>query len=257
MLSRVYIQRRDGEIRHESCFTAWLGLGEKGYEVSFFEGPDLTGGRLPLARTTLVVGSVANVESAWRQLGVAVPPPLNLPERLSGYRGRRVWSDTLGEVRRKFRQGHQPPLFVKPRTGTKTFHGHLLFDPACLAFTRSFPDDMELEVSEYVHFASEWRCFVHRQKVVGLAHYHGDCCRYPCPDTLRAAVRDYAEEAPVAYALDVGVAGDGRTLLVEVNDAYALGSYGLRPALYADLLEDRWLELVGLNPGPGKIEPWG
>lgn len=39
---------------------------------------------------------------------------------------------------------------------------------------------------------------------------------------------------------------DGRTLLVEVNDGYALGCYGLQHNLYAKLLAARWAELVGV-----------
>ena len=39
--------------------------------------------------------------------------------------------------------------------------------------------------------------------------------------------------------------GDGRTLLVEINDGYSRGCYGLPPNLYAQLLSARWAELVG------------
>lgn len=39
--------------------------------------------------------------------------------------------------------------------------------------------------------------------------------------------------------------GDGRTLLVEINDGYSLGCYGLQHNLYAQPLSVRWAELVG------------
>lgn len=51
--------------------------------------------------------------------------------------------------------------------------------------------------------------------------------------------------APAGYAADFGVTGDGRTLLVEINDGYPLGCYGLQHNLYAQLLSARWAELVG------------
>lgn len=73
----------------------------------------------------------------------------------------------------------------------------------------------------------------------------------PDTGTVRAAVAAYAE-APVAYSLDFGVTADGRTLLVEANDAFALGAYGLEPVVYARMLEDRWLELVGVE---GRAQP--
>ena len=53
--------------------------------------------------------------------------------------------------------------------------------------------------------------------------------------------------APAAYGLDFGVTADGRTLLVEANDGFALGCYGLDPVIYAEMLEARWCELAGLG----------
>lgn len=36
---------------------------------------------------------------------------------------------------------------------------------------------------------------------------------------------------------------DGRTLLVETNEAYPLGCYGLTPIFHSPLMERRWHEL--------------
>jgi hypothetical protein len=45
--------------------------------------------------------------------------------------------------------------------------------------------------------------------------------------------------------LDFGVTSDSRTLLVEANDAFALGAHGIDAVAYAKMLEDRWLEITG------------
>jgi len=37
----------------------------------------------------------------------------------------------------------------------------------------------------------------------------------------------------------------GATLVVEVNDGYALGAYGLMPLAYAKFLSARWAQLSG------------
>ena len=50
---------------------------------------------------------------------------------------------------------------------------------------------------------------------------------------------------PNGYGTDFGVTDDGRTLLIEVNDGYALGSYGLYYLDYAKLLSAIWAELTG------------
>lgn len=56
-------------------------------------------------------------------------------------------------------------------------------------------------------------------------------------------LNDYKEQ-PSGFTLDFGVTDDGRTLLIEVNDAFSLGCYGLDPLAYAKLLETRWAELT-------------
>lgn len=47
--------------------------------------------------------------------------------------------------------------------------------------------------------------------------------------------------------MDFGVTEDGRTILIEVNDGYSLGAYGLEPTLYTRLLTARWAELNGTD----------
>ena len=40
---------------------------------------------------------------------------------------------------------------------------------------------------------------------------------------------------------------DGRTLLVELNDAYSLGCYGLPSVSYAKLISARWSQLLDVK----------
>lgn len=79
-----------------------------------------------------------------------------------------------------------------------------------------------------------------------MAHYKGDWATVAESDAVRRAVAGYTQ-SPAAYAIDFGVTDDGRSLVVEANDAFAPGAYGLDPVVYATMLEDRWLELVELG----------
>jgi hypothetical protein len=45
--------------------------------------------------------------------------------------------------------------------------------------------------------------------------------------------------------MDWGVTVDGRTLLVEVNEGYSVGAYGLYFSHYARFLATRWAQLTG------------
>ena len=46
------------------------------------------------------------------------------------------------------------------------------------------------------------------------------------------------------YGINFGVTSKGETLLVEVNEGYALGCYGLLPDLYVKMIITRWAELT-------------
>lgn len=52
------------------------------------------------------------------------------------------------------------------------------------------------------------------------------------------------KSSPIAYSIDVALTKEGDTVLIEVNDAYSLGTYGLDPILYSKMIEARWCELV-------------
>jgi len=96
-----------------------------------------------------------------------------------------------------------------------------------------------------VRWVAEWRCYVVRRAIVGVARYDdGE------DDTLRApiAVAERAialwNRAPSGYAVDIGLLDDGRAALVEVNDGWALGYYGdCPPRSYLDCIAARWRDV--------------
>lgn len=79
-----------------------------------------------------------------------------------------------------------------------------------------------------------------------VRHYCGDWSKAPSRAVVGQTIAAYSS-ASAGYAADFGVTDDGRTLLVEVNDGYSLGPYGLWPKLYAQLLSARWTEMVGTD----------
>lgn len=62
---------------------------------------------------------------------------------------------------------------------------------------------------------------------------------------VKTALAAYLPEAPATFSLDVGVTEAGATLVVEVNDGYALGAYGLMLLAYAKFLSARWAQMSG------------
>lgn len=245
-IDRVYVEAMEGQPFGVSHYKAWEGFRRRQLPTALVEPEELLGGRLPLAPDTLVVAGFRCMREVFRQLGVSAPVPDDLPECLAPYRGRRVWPSTLGQLRTASGpQGNGPlPVFFKPLNISKLFPGQVLRDAAGLLPLADLPDETVVLVSECVAFLSEWRCFVCRGRILGLSHYLGDFLLYPDAAVVRRAVDDYRSGAPAAYAIDFGVTADGRTLLVEVNHSYALGSFGLHPDPYSEMLEVWWLEQI-------------
>ena len=57
-------------------------------------------------------------------------------------------------------------------------------------------------------------------------------------------ILERSRNAKAAYGIDFGVLAQGDTALIELNDGFSLGSYGLDQSVYADLIVARWTELM-------------
>lgn len=196
-----------------------------------------------LARDTLVYAGVPHTIAALSYLEVPVPEVQDYPSCLSPIFGRTISKSNLGELR--YRKSSRP-VFVKPRGGTKLFNG--------FTYTGSVEDQIRLNTfdnetpiwqSGTVEFISEYRVLIHQGLVFACRHYKGDCSVFPNLKVATQAIKLF-QDAPVGYSLDLGVTDDGRTLLVEVNDAWALGSYGTPPLPYTEMIVNRWKQMVGI-----------
>ncbi|MCC2669421.1 MAG: hypothetical protein K0Q72_1892 [Armatimonadetes bacterium] len=235
----VYIQsREDGEFPGTGFYASWHGFTALSYSVRKFAVPDLPD--LDLSPATVVCGSVRTVRTALTRLGIPIPAELNIPPGTEPFLGRSVGRSTLGEVRKLQRV----PLFVKPFDQGKIFTGHVVSGFGDLLQTVNLADDTPVLVQDPVEFRSEWRAFVLRCKVVGIGHYKGDPLLFPDPAVIQGLIAAY-EDPFIAHSVDVGIDGQGRTQLVEMNDAYALGDYGLPSVTYARMIEARWDEMCG------------
>jgi hypothetical protein len=244
-IDSVWIQA-DGAIpSNEAFYKAWEGFRKLRIPCHLFEVEDLEQRRIALTKRTLVAGAIRTVEKALIQLGVSIPVANHLPRNLASYLGRKIWRSTWGELRTQFSGQRFAPLFVKPADEHKAFPAMALYNQDDLESAHRLPNELAVLVAEYVVFASEWRCYVCRGEILEICHYNGDPFTFPDPRTIKKAITDLGREAIAGYGIDFGVLENGRTVLVEMNEGYSLGSYGLSAMDYAQLLEARWSELVG------------
>lgn len=213
-----------------------------GYEL--FTDKKIFRNQLNIDGTTFVAGNHFVFSSIFRKYKIN-PPTDCYPQCLRPYLLRNVWTTTIRDLLKNM-DGELQPVFVKPKSDTKLFTGFRMESASDLYLLADFPKNTELYCSQSVDWKAEYRVFVNQSKIVGIRLYDGDEQYQPDMEVIRNAVQDLenSEEKTGGYGIDFGVLSDGRTALVEWNDGYALGSYGLDKEIYTDLLLERWSEIA-------------
>lgn len=209
---------------------------------------ELYGQQLRLG-SCLPVGTVEFVRVAMQAAGIREPENMSYPEGAQRFLGRSLRRMKAGQVLGRW--------FVKP-LATKAFTGFVFdsqagelaysqADRESLATFLAMPADAPVWLSEPVQFQCEWRFYVQDGRIIGSARYDPTGADdAPAPDT--GVVSDCIEATALAtpYVIDFGVLQDGKTVLIEVNDAWAVGLYekALEPLEYVRFLHSRWQSLV-------------
>ena len=152
----------------------------------------------------------------------------------------------MGEVRAAVDAEDFAPIHIKPLIHHKLFSGMVVRAFRDLISTAGVPSELPVLAQEYVDFISEWRAAILRDRILKIGHYRGDPLAFPDAQAVKSAVPAFTDR-PIAFAMDWGVTSSGQTLLVEVNDGFSLGNYGLSGSQYTALIEARWRQLMGLQ----------
>ena len=236
---KVYIEQVENQFRGVNEYTAFRGFESLGYEICPFVAAEVES--LDLDAATPVVAGIPTIWRALKTLGVTPPQLAPIPRGLERFAGRAFGLCTLNEIRERIAD-EAPPIFVKPVTG-KLFDGHVASSFRDLIRTSGLAPETPVWWSDVVEFRGEYRGYVCNGELVGFGHYKGDF-RLPVDFApVEAAIQEW-DALPRGCSMDWGVTSDGRTLLIEVNDGYSLGCYGLLPVTYAHLLASRWQEMT-------------
>jgi hypothetical protein len=249
---RAYVQ----QVNQDSSFylasiQAAHWFWERGYEVVSFRFPDIQSGTLDpwllhRADEMVVRAGVEAIRLLMTRAGRPTPPVFDLPPSLSDWIGRFTWETTLGEVRNQVdSEVSFNPFHIKPLLHQKLFKGTVVYGLRDLIASAALPDDTPVLAQQRIEFISEWRVSVLRNKILNVANYKGDPLKFPDVTTVQAAIEAF-NNRPIAFAMDWGITAAGQTMLVEVNDGYAMGNYGLSGMPYTAMIEARWRELMGL-----------
>lgn len=238
----------------DGCDSAAAGFKKLGYKLQGFTSKNIE--EAPLAKTRPVRGSIYSVRRALELLGVPQPENRDIPDCLKPFAGREIWTSTLQAVRHK-----NEPVFIKPLLIQKGFEGHIFHgNKGSLSSqdyqTDNLPGNYKVLCQEPVKWVKEWRVYILNGEIVGTQQY--DHCSLPDGWTLemrdklkpnyhtvRKMLSALGKEAPAGFSLDVGVMYEKKgTFLVEMNEGFSIGNYGIPDKTYARIIEARWNELV-------------
>lgn len=235
----IYIQSNKEKTlpHHFDAACAMYGAIETGKEYRLVSFEDVESGRFNLLiKQNLFVGSVEFMKEVFSKVKIE---NVRLPENSN----REYKTMTLGEAK-KYVKSTGSSIFIKP-FDIKLFTGFVLDQMVHMSIS-DIPEDSVVMAYDVFKspIRSEYRCYVYRDKVINIRNYSGDIFCSPDEKYLESVVSLNKDKFPIAYTVDVGILENGENVVIEYNDMWAIGNYGIPNDLYLRLLKERYFEIV-------------
>jgi len=237
----IYIQSKEEEFipHHFDAACALYGAEETGQSYRLTSYNEVARGKFDgLIKRKLFVGSTEFMRKVFERVGV-------LDVRLPRNSNREVEFISLAEALERSDKGEK--LFIKP-VEIKLVSGLLLDGIKHSCLDTLPPDTMFMAYEPFKHeILSEWRLYVHNHKIVDSRNYSGDFTVGSDYDYADSVMFSNKDSFPCAYTIDIGILSNKENVVVEFNDMWAIGNYGIPNDLYLRLLMDRYLEITAKN----------
>ena len=237
----IYIQIENGRHCFDFFALAEFGCRQLKYEYSYFEDAS----EIKHDPNNVIVGSVEQSMKYMEIHGITSPPAIDLLH-FKQYLGRSVKLISTKELLSTYKDDNYP-IFAKPYDKIKAFDGTILMNDfdAHIVLQKI---DCILAVQPIMNILSEYRVYIHHKKILAVKSYLGDPLIFPDKSVIKQVV-EFANSTLThrSYCLDFAAIfenGWTKTILLEPNDAWAIGNYGLEPSLYVNFLKDRWLQIT-------------
>lgn len=241
---RAFLEKIGGEWLDDFVYMSKEPLRNLGFEIVEFDGDDIENTLLcyPInIDKDVIIASVQASNEFFKAGGINPPTYIGYPIELENYLGRQVCEIFFSDI-----PDYDYPYFIKPSNDVKKFTGTVIENDFGLNILRDYDgvkDEDSVLLSNVINIVSEYRCFVHENELKGIQYYLGDFREYPDVSVIDNMILDY-KSSNVAYTLDVGVTDKGETILIEVNDMWAIGSYGMNARIYALMCVRRMREIA-------------
>ena len=243
-MKKVYVEIKNGFPINMDIQNAIDGFEYLDLEPKSFTKEDVYTGKMDLiALKNPVVGSIDAMYQLFSNIE-KLPKPIDFPMEImtnSDLVKREIQILPLEEAISNFRRTNIP-VFIKP-VKTKLFDGILVSQESHLHYFAGFINP-DVYVSEKIDIVSEHRAYVHKGELKYCCSYGGNFMINPDYGYIKEIIKLYTS-SPIAYTIDVAILRNGDTELIEINDMWAIGSYGLYCLNYAEMLLDRYTQILG------------
>lgn len=235
----IYIQsnERNPIPHHFDCACAMYGAMDIGQDYRLTQYMEVESGKFDnLIKKSLFVGSVEFMKAVFNRVGLT---DVRLPENSN----RQHTIQKLGDVKKAVKEGQE--MFIKP-IDIKLFTGFVINQMQYPSIS-NLPDDTLVMTYEQFNskILSEWRCYVYYNKVVDIRNYSGDMYETPMKEYLDYIVNKNKGNFPSVYTIDVGILEwQKEHVVIEYNDMWAIGNYGIPNDLYVRMLRERYFEIM-------------
>lgn len=234
----IYIQS-DNERKlphHFDCACGLYGALNHGEDIRLTTFDEVQSGKFNnLIRSNLFIGSVEFMKEVFSKIG---KDDVRVPENSN----REYKAMSLGGAKDIAKSGKN--IFIKP-FDIKLFTGFVL-DQMTNYSIKGVPDSTQVMVYDVFPspIKSEWRCYIGRDRVVDIRNYSGDMFTTPDREYLESVINSNKNKFPIAYTIDIGILENGQNVVIEYNDMWAIGNYGIDNYEYFSLLKSRYFEIV-------------
>lgn len=249
---KLYYQTMDGKVpMWNFCGTAAVGARINGYDAKPFVGFNGEGKCIGVKQidgdpANIIVGSVEAASIWLKDHGYDVPTPID-QKIVTSDDAKLFYKRNIEVVEHQDLHTIKYPKFIKPYGTIKAFTGFVMMSGKLKDLEKNTYGYKGLyQVHDVINFVSEYRMYIHKGKILGLCRDYGDFLTFP--DKNR--ILEILEASPIevsSYTIDVGVTDEGETLVIEFNDGWSLGNYGLDEDDYFNFVKDRWLEITNFK----------
>lgn len=234
----IYIQSNSDRTlpHHFDAACAMYGAIDSGVDFRLTSFEEVRSGKFDaLIKTNLFVGSVEFMTEVFNRVGIAnVKIPINS--------NRTAKTITLKEALLLSKSGTK--LFIKPFQ-IKLFTG-LVLEGYDYPDLNKLPDEtLVMAYEPFTHrIVSEWRIYVYNNEMRDSHCYTGDFTVGPDYEYIKGVISQNASTFPIAYTIDAGILANYETVVIEFNDMWAIGNYGVENGLYFRVLKNRYFQIM-------------